>query len=360
MAGPSCAFWPSIGEVDAFVLWPPRRIANFTARVLAAAPGLDIITWHYYPGLSTRSALAKHRTAAAQAAAAVVAAAVAAAAAAAAGVGALPPPYLAALGVLAALASAVATLLWRVVRPVSFQALRDPAFLDTAAEWAARVGEICATAPPPIAAAAAAAAAPPPAVWLGETGSAQVGGEPGVSGRWGSALWWLDQLGLLALSGQRVQCRQTLLGSDYGLIDANSLEGTPDFWASVLWKKLMGPHVLAVSAAGAPRSLRLYCHRPPRALLGGPMSSVLGAPSSARRTYLAINLGRERAEIDLGAPARVWLLEAAGGSDDASTVTVNGKAAATQPDGTVPDFPGVAVDATPLVIPPGAALFALV
>ena len=43
---------------------------------------------------------------------------------------------------------------------------------------------------------------------------------------------WLDQLGLLALSGQRVQCRQTLLGSDYGLIDANSLEGTPDFWVS--------------------------------------------------------------------------------------------------------------------------------
>ena len=135
---------------------------------------------------------------------------------------------------------------------------------------------------------------------------------------------WLDQLGLLALSGQRVQCRQTLvsrhtlarpcldpnpnpnpnatptptptptpnpnpnpnqLGSDYGLIDATSLEGTPDFWASysepeppnpdpdpdpnpnpkpdpnqasVLWKRLMGPHVLAVSAAGAPRPLRLH------------------------------------------------------------------------------------------------------
>ena len=29
-----------------------------------------------------------------------------------------------------------------------------------------------------------------------------------------------------------MQCRQTLLGSDYGLIDANSLEGTPDFWAT--------------------------------------------------------------------------------------------------------------------------------
>ena len=53
------------------------------------------------------------------------------------------------------------------------------------------MGEICAAARPlpPTATAAAAAAPPPPAViWLGETGSAQVGGEPGVSGRWASAL----------------------------------------------------------------------------------------------------------------------------------------------------------------------------
>ena len=66
--------------------------------------------------------------------------------------------------------------------PSSKQALREPAFLDTAAEWAARVGEICAAARPlpPIAAAAAAAPAPPPpaVIWLGETGSAQVGGDP--------------------------------------------------------------------------------------------------------------------------------------------------------------------------------------
>ena len=40
------------------------------------------------------------------------------------------------------------------------------------------------------------------------------------------------------------------------------------------------------------------------------MSRLLGAPSPSRRTYLAINLGRDRAEIDLGAPARVWLLQA--------------------------------------------------
>jgi hypothetical protein len=40
-----------------------------------------------------------------------------------------------------------------------------------------------------------------------------------VSGCWAATLWWIDQLGLLALKGQRVQCRQTLCGTtDYSLI----------------------------------------------------------------------------------------------------------------------------------------------
>ena len=165
-----------------------------------------------------------------------------------------------------------------------------------------------------------------------------------------------------------MQCRQTLLGSDYGLINATTLEGTPDFWASVLWKRLMGAQALAVRADGAPRSLRLYCHRPPAALLeGGTRTAGLrpavgavgaGAPAAARRTFLAINLGRDPVEIEIGAPARLWRLDAA--SDGATSVAVNGQPAATRPDGSVPDFPGVLVDAAPLVVPPGAALFALI
>ena len=35
-----------------------------------------------------------------------------------------------------------------------------------------------------------------------------MGGEPGVSGRWATALWWLDQLGLLATKVARLgRCR---------------------------------------------------------------------------------------------------------------------------------------------------------
>lgn len=342
IAAPSTAWWPNLGEVDTLVFWPPRRIKRYLARVLGAldkgvaAPRLDIVTWHYYPGLSTRSALAKYRDTVAYAAAALVAAS----ASAVAGIVDVGRTAATALALCAVLVTALATLVRRAVRPVSAASLRQPANLDTAVELGQQVlslvrgSEVSAKA----------------AVWLGETGSAQVGGEPEVSGRWATALWWLDQLGALALVGHQVQCRQTLSGSDYGLIDAagGKLTGTPDYWASVLWKRLMGPQVLKVSAPGAPSTLRIYCHRPPKSF---------GGASSRSSVFLAINLGPLPEELDVGGPAIVWVLS--GARPDARTVTINGQLAETNADGTVPELPGMPCRELP-VVPPRSALFALV
>ena len=66
-------------------------------------------------------------------------------------------------------------------------------------------------------------------VWLTETGHAQCGGMPGISDAFIASLWWLDQLGTLAKRGHRVVVRQTLSGSDYGLIDDVTLEPNPDY-----------------------------------------------------------------------------------------------------------------------------------
>lgn len=108
----------------------------------------------------------------------------------------------------------------------------------------------------------AAAHAPEAQVWLGESGNAQCGGEPGVSNTFVSGFWWLDQLGRLARRGQPVLVRQTLSGADYGLIGDSDLSPRPDFWTSVLFKRLMGPEVLQVSVEGAP-TLQLYAHCTP-------------------------------------------------------------------------------------------------
>lgn len=58
-----------------------------------------------------------------------------------------------------------------------------------------------------------------------------------------SSIWWLDQLGLLAREVVSRVFRQSLVGSDYGLLDQNSFAPRPDYYASFLWKRLMGNRV---------------------------------------------------------------------------------------------------------------------
>ena len=142
--------------------------------------------------------------------------------------------------------------------------LPPPAQLDDVEHWAQGV------------AAAARAHAPGAQLWLGETGSAQCGGEPGLSNAFADSLWWVDQLGRLARRGHAVVVRQTLSGSDYGLIDDASLEPNPSYWASWLWRRLMGTEVLAAGTDTVTASLRVYAHCTPARAPG--YTPGLGAP----------------------------------------------------------------------------------
>jgi heparanase 1 len=146
----------------------------------------------------------------------------------------------------------------------------DPVNLDTAKYWAECINswrDLYAPLKP---------------VWLGETGNAQAGGEPGVSDAYIGGLWWLDQLGLLARQGTQVMVRQTLSGSQYGLLEDESLAPRPDYWNSLLWKRLMGRQVYATQLDGnSSGKLRVYAHASPPAT-GGIV------------TVLAINLDHTR------------------------------------------------------------------
>lgn len=137
-------------------------------------------------------------------------------------------------------------------------------------------------------------------IWLTEAGHALYGGQPGVSDTWLSTPWWLDQLGLLAVSGASGVFRQSLVGGDYGLLDPADFSPRPDYFASLLWKTRMGPLVHAPPVVtGRDRRLRAYHHSRP----------------DGTRTVLLINLHRRRsALVDLGpGPFQVRLLEAVGG-----------------------------------------------
>ena len=61
---------------------------------------------------------------------------------------------------------------------------------------------------------------------------------------------------LLVLAGYKAFCRQTLLGGNYELLDHNTYEPNPDFWAALLWRKTMGATILAASSND--ESLRSY------------------------------------------------------------------------------------------------------
>jgi len=95
-------------------------------------------------------------------------------------------------------------------------------------------------------------------LWNTETAQAACGGD-----RWASTFLdtfrYVNQLGLLAKRGVQVNMHNTLAASDYGLLDEKTYAPRPDYWAALLWHKLMGPVVLDVAAPGA-SGLHIYAH----------------------------------------------------------------------------------------------------
>ncbi|KAM8828330.1 heparanase [Spinachia spinachia] len=125
-------------------------------------------------------------------------------------------------------------------------------------------------------------------VWLGETSSAFGGGATGLSDTFVAGFMWLDKLGLSARLGMAVVMRQVFIGSgSYHLLDEN-LDPLPDYWLSVLYKRLVGPEVLKIESRSS--RVRLYLHCANR-------NSYRGGAV----TLISMNLGQEPACISLPA-----------------------------------------------------------
>jgi hypothetical protein len=126
--------------------------------------------------------------------------------------------------------------------------------------------------------------------WLTETADAACGGNP-----WGGTFLdtfrYLDQLGRLAKQDVKVVAHNTLVASDYGLLDAGTLVPKPNYWGALLWRKLMGTTVLE-SGVPIQSGLHVYAHCL-RARPGGVALLAINTDQAAART-LALPVAAER------------------------------------------------------------------
>lgn len=88
-------------------------------------------------------------------------------------------------------------------------------------------------------------------LWVTETAGAACGGNPWAS-TFLDTFRFLVEHASLARHGVRVIMHNTLAASDYGLLDENTFAPRPDYWASVLWHRLMGPAVLDPQVPATP------------------------------------------------------------------------------------------------------------
>lgn len=99
--------------------------------------------------------------------------------------------------------------------------------------------------------------APGRPIWVTEIAEAACGGDS-----WAASFLdtfrYVDQMGRLARRGLDVQFHNTLAASDYALIDDESLEPRPSYWAALLWSRLIGGRVL--DAGPNQGDLHLYAH----------------------------------------------------------------------------------------------------
>ncbi len=181
-------------------------------------------------------------------------------------------------------------------------------------------------------------------IWDTEAGSASCGGQQGYSNRFEATFWYLNALGLLSRHGLAVLIRQTLSGSDYGLIDDATLQPNPDYWAALLWRRLMGTGIVAARVRDAPATLRVYaaCTR-----------------GQAGTTLLALNLDPQHsARLSLPratSPAELYLVTAP--QLLGRQVRLNGRALRVGRGGVVPATPGKTTRSDSVQLPPVSYAF---
>lgn len=181
--------------------------------------------------------------------------------------------------------------------------------------------------------------APGKPVWITETADAACGGNPWAA-TFLDSFRYVDQLGRLARHGVKVVFHNTLASSEYGLLDQSGFAPRPNYWAALLWHRLMGTTVL--DAGPSRPGLHLYAQCLPEH--GGGV------------TLLAINNSRSQAaSVELPLAAQRYTLSAA--KLEGGRVRLNGRELALGSDDALPRLQGAALAAGRTLLAPETITF---
>ncbi|XP_061546817.1 inactive heparanase-2 [Phycodurus eques] len=147
--------------------------------------------------------------------------------------------------------------------------------------------------------------APGKKVWLGGLGPAWSGGINNLSDTFAAAFLWANTLGMAAVQGIDVVLRHSFFDYGYTHLVDQHFNPLPDYWFSLVFKRLVGPKVLAVRVAGLQRKpqkgrvirdkLRIYAHCTSYSNHNYVRGSI---------TIYIINLDRSRKKIKLAGTLR--------------------------------------------------------
>jgi heparanase 1 len=179
--------------------------------------------------------------------------------------------------------------------------------------------------------------------WNTETADAACGGNP-WGGQFLDTFRYLDQLGRLARQEVDVVMHNTLVASDYGLLDEQNFAPKPNYWGALLWRRLMGPVVLD-SGVPVQNGRHVYAHclrdRP-----GGVALLIINNATRDSSTLRLGNGGRNGQRYTLTSPQL-----------QSRTVLLNGQPLALTAEDRLPALSGQAVGSDHVVVAPGSITF---
>ncbi len=177
-------------------------------------------------------------------------------------------------------------------------------------------------------------------LWITETADAACGGNPWAS-TFLDTFRYLIEHASLAQRGVKVIMHNTLASSDYGLLDENTFEPRPNYWAALLWRKLMGTTVLDPHMSPTP-NVYVYAH-----CLRNHSGGV---------ALLVINADQQQArEVALSSDMEHYTLTAKQLQD--TTVQLNGKSLTLDKNGDLPTLAGEPMRAGVVSLAPGSITF---